>query len=413
MTHTWLPGSVIASLALAPALSAQTFTTIVKAGDTISGVGTAMTIYGLAVDDSGHVLVNVLTDNPNPNINGVVIDETGAVVFSEGQSVSQPPGATVLSYTGGAFYVSGSGIPALWLSLVGSGAIDRGLYYGRSLTPAVIEAQPCIAPQLPSGSSYFLMLPPRVNNSNHLFFHSVIDDPNVAGFNNIDALMKVDPIGGAEIALFKDGDILPGHSFPILSFEWGSLAVNDSGQVMYGVGTAADANVNRLLYIDNTLIAQKSTMSPFGSFYLNLATSTLDLDLNNNGEYVFSCLLNDIFSEYGIVVNGQAFVQKNDTLPAIAPFKIEHVSQPIYIGDDGRILWGATWLTPGAVQRRGLFVDYTLLVEQGSTVLEGQVVTELTLLDHSFTASPSGQYLLFQAKLANIGDAAFLINLWQ
>jgi hypothetical protein len=54
-----------------------------------------------------------------------------------------------------------------------------------------------------------------------------------------------------------------------------------------------------------------------------------------------------------------------------------------------------------------------MVVSTGGTVINGSLVQSLTLLDGSYTASQSGQYLLFQATLASGANGAYMIDLWQ
>jgi hypothetical protein len=81
------------------------------------------------------------------------------------------------------------------------------------------------------------------------------------------------------------------------------------------------------------------------------------------------CGLNALDADAGIVLNGAGFVQVGDTFPSIEPFAIRELGQPLFVGNDG--------------------------------------------VDRSFTMSPSGRYVLFEATLAGGLEGAFLIDLWQ
>ena len=63
--------------------------------------------------------------------------------------------------------------------------------------------------------------------------------------------------------------------------------------------------------------------------------------------------------------------------------------------------------------RRGLFADYALLVETGTTRIDGLLVQDLTLLDRSFWMSPNGRYVVFEALMEGNLEGAYLIDLWQ
>jgi hypothetical protein len=407
-----LLGAVL-SLSLGVSATAQSITTIVKAGDNIAGYGNVTVVNGLGVDDQGHAFVHVITDNPNLNTNAAFVDENRAVIVGEGQAVGQPSGAVIRSFNGGVIDVSASGNPAFLLGLLNA-PFDEGLYLGTNPDLGLGKYSTSTAAQLTPGSTYQILLPPLINDSKQLCFHCVVDDPGVTGTYDVDALAVLDTTTASQSALYKEGDILSGQTWGIKKFNWNArgMAFNNSGQILFGAEIFAGSG-SQVLYLNDTKIAQTGDPSPWGSTYQSVSTSTTAVDLNNNGDYVFSCDVNELFADDGIVRNGEAFVRKSDFLPDIDPFKISELGQALFIGDDGRVLWMGLWDTPAPIQSRGLFIDYTLLVEEGVTQINGLPVTALPGLDRSFTLSPSGQYVLFEATLQGGIEGAFLIDLWQ
>lgn len=406
--HQKLRAGVVAVLALPATTYAQNIVTIVKAGDIIPGVGTALGPVGLAVDDNGRVLVHVATDHSDPNQNGVVVDATLVPLMREGQALSQPSGASILDFNGGVLDVSAGGESAWMIRLAGVTPNIDGIY--RSLAPTFVldETSACSATAVPSGCTYSTFLSPKINDSENLCFHGVLDDPNIAGSFNINALFKVNPTTGVQSVQCKVGDVLPGQSHSINSFEWNpeNLAFNNAGQAMFIAGTNAPAGTNGVIYIDNTLVAQTSGPTPFGGTYIGFDA----VDLTNNGGYSFRGRFG---SEEGIVQNGAAFVQTLDTLPCIEPFALSELYEP-KAGDDSTVAWIGLWDLPGGGQGRGLFIDYSLLVEEGETLIGGVAIASIDgpgTYDRSL--SPSGQYFAFEAVLADGTFGAYLVDLWQ
>jgi hypothetical protein len=405
----------LAALALTLPASPQTIQKIVETGDALSGMGNVTVIQGPTVNDQGQAIVYVVTDNSNPSLNTALLDKTGTPIFVEGHALSQPSGAAISSFSGGVVNPSTNGPWVYLLGMSGTSGTsdDEGYFYGPNPDLALQESSISLAPQFPAGSKYVSMLTPYINDSLQVAFHTMIDDPNIAGTFNTRAVMVVDLLNGTHQALIKQGDIPPGQSFAISSFTWDAhaMAFNNAGQVMWGGEIVSAPATNQILYLGLTEVAQKGDPSPFGSTYLNVSTSTLGCDLNNQGEYVFLCTLGN--TGRAINRNGEAFVQSGEILPDIEPYALSEFGQGIFIGDDGRVFWTGLWNRPDGTQVTGLFVDYSLLIEEGVTEIGGQVVADLAGLDRHIALSRSGQYVVFLATLQNGVKGAYLIDLWQ
>ena len=405
----------LAALALTLPASPQTIQKIVETGDAVSGMGNVLAINGPSVNNAGQAIVYVFTDNADPSLNTALLDASGAPIFVEGQALAQPAGATISGFNGGEVNFSPSGPAVYMIALNGTSGTsdDDGYYFGSNPDLAIQKSSVSLAPQFPSGSKYVSLLTPFINDSLQIAFHTTIDDPNIAGTFNYRALMVVDLVGGTHQAVVKQGDTLSGQSFPISSLTWGShnLAFNNAGQVLFGAEIASPPASNQVLYLDGTEIAQKGDPSPFGPTYLNISTSTTALDMNSLGDYVFTCSLGS--GEKAINRNGEAFVRQGDVLPDIEPYALTEFGQAIFMGDDGRVFWTGIWKRTDGVEISGLFVDYSLLIEEGVTTINGQVVQDISGLSRQITMSRNGQYVIFLATLQNGVKGAYLIDLWQ
>lgn len=391
-----------------PALG-QEITTIVETGDVIAGIGTVHTVRGLGVSDAGQVSVHVFTDNPVPELDAGLVDNNAVPIVWEGAPVADPPGAVVRSFNAGHFFMNSAGRTSFLIGMLGTTGTgdDEGIYYDLTFQRGVQEGSVSTAPELPAGTIYGLPVTPKINNIGGICFHALLDDPNVPGTSDSSALIVFDIAAGTESAPYKQGDILTGQTADIRSFEFDfhGLAYNAAGQIFFGAELSSGA---RVLYLNDTKIAETGETSPFGSTYANLATGTLGLDLNDKGDLVFMAKLGS--GGTGVILNDKAFLQTGGVMPSIAPFNLAGLGQPIFLGEDGSVAWMGIWNAP--VQRGGLFIDYNLVVETGVTTVGGVVIDQLSGLDQSFTVSDSGQYLLFLAGLASGVQGAFLIDLW-
>lgn len=400
---------LIMPLALAAAGRSQAFVPVVETGDSIPGVGNVNHITGLAVDDSGRVLVTALTDNTNPAIRGVLVDSTHVALIQWGDAVSQPPGATISSLNN-IVTLSASGVPAFYIGLNGTTGTtdDEGCYVGIPPAQAIRESLPCTATGIPAGSTYWAVLAPKVNDSQQISYHAIYDDPNIPGANNTRALFKLDTVSGVQTLIAKQNDILPGQTWGIWEFAWDELRLgfNNAGQVLFQCSTFDNPNVQNVIYRDNTLIAQTGSPSPFGGGYVSFYA----MDLSNTGGYVFACGFGSF--QNGIVQSGAGFVATNDYLPSIEPYAISEIYEP-QLGDDGRVVWTGLWNLPGGGQGKGLFVDYSLLAEEGETALNGVVAADLLPAGaHYRSLSPSGQYFAFKAVRQDGSQGAYVVDLW-
>ena len=86
--------SPFAFLALTAAAGAQTFSIVVLDGDSVPGIGSVTSIENLDINEAGDWLVEVDTDHPDNNADGVIL-RNGSLVLREGDSVLAPSGATI------------------------------------------------------------------------------------------------------------------------------------------------------------------------------------------------------------------------------------------------------------------------------------------------------------------------------
>jgi len=392
---------VIAGLVLVPSTPAQNIITILESGTVIPGMGTVTVIGGISVNNQGHVIVRVQSDNPTPSLRDNLIDENGVVLASAGQMLALPPGASIQNFGGNTMTLNSVANPAFVLGLAGvpGPEWDTGVYYGLPPIMVAQEGSLSTAPQLSAGTLMRSLLYPKINDLDQIFIQAVVDDPNIVGLNDTRALFILDPVAGTQNVIAKTGDLLPGQTLPIASFGGGlhELAFNNAGQVMYQIQTSSSSSI----YVDYTKVSQSG--GPFIGFGA--------VSLNNNGDNAF-------IYEYGggnggIISDGKIVVEYAQSLPDVEPFQLQYIGTPMFLGDDGRLVWSNAFGAPAGPFAKGIFVDYSLLVSTGATSIHGSLVQDLTLQHNCFVLSASGQYLVFQATLEGGVSGAYLIDLWQ
>jgi hypothetical protein len=245
-----------------------------------------------------------------------------------------------------------------------------------------------------------------------------VDDPALA--STVDralVLAQVDGTGAllSETVVAKEGDALPGQLDLVADFGTGPHAFdfNDAGSALFIVdgdgATTTDGNV----YLDTTLLAQEGSPSPVpGRNWLSLSTSQR-VALSDTAHWVHTGQLDaPTTDDLVIVKDGALFRQEGQSLPAIAPFLLTGFgTAPLDIDDAGNVLWFGDWDDPVTTQDTGLFLNDTLLVQEGVTMIGAQLVESLAGVQDAFELSSDGRWVIFEATLAGGFNGAFLIDL--
>jgi hypothetical protein len=251
-----------------------------------------------------------------------------------------------------------------------------------------------------------------------------VDDPNIA--TTVDRalyILQTDPELGGIInyyLLAAEGDIFEDQTEPVADFGTGphQTAFNDVGDALYFVDLAGSTATDGCVYhydgLDRLLYAQEGSPSPVaGRNWTTL--SSPELDINNKAEYVYSGTLDgDPGTASLLVKNNTKFKQEGDPAPGVSPggFALTSFgSGPLEISDGGQVVWYGDWDQPDTDIDTGLFLDETLLVQEGVTELAGSVVDTLRGVEDGYHMSNNGAYIIFEAVLLDGRDGAFLISL--
>jgi hypothetical protein len=398
-------GTTCAQPAICPPAAGQIIPLLMQ-GDVITDIGAVTLINNLAVNNDGHWIVEVDTDNPDTNADVLLVGD-GLPYLREGQALVAPAGASISSFDSVNLNSAGDSGWNFFLDGTGGLSNDSGIFFNDVLV--FQEGYISMATAFSPGTPYIGFFETDMNDSNQIFIVASVDDPAIA--STVDrALVTVSYDAGAgtftESVLYKEADILPGQTEGVTDFGTGphDFAFNDAGQVLFFADLTGDTVVDGVVYRDSTLLAQEGSASPVaGRSYLTLASR--GRAMNNNGDWVIkSQLAGDTASDQLIVRNGAKFVQEGDALGAFAPHLLEGfgtVSGPIAINDGGEVLWFADWSDPVTTQDTGLMLNGRLLVQEGVTMINGLTVLSVSSGQDAFVMSPNGRYIVFEATLTN------------
>lgn len=400
-------------LALTPVASAAdlAFSTLVIEGQDVPSVGLVTSIENLAVNDSGHWIVECDTDHPDGDADGVLIRD-GVLYLRHGQSLLAPPGAAISSFDSVNINNAGHSGWNFFLDNTPTSA-DSGIFLDAVLV--LQEGTRSAAEEFSPETHYIGFFESRINAANDLMVMASVDDPFIP--STVDrAIVRIvpNPAGGivGETVLAKEGDILPGQSEPVADFLTGphNLAFNNAGQVMYVADLSGDTARDNAIYVNFTLVAQEGLPAPVaGRNWAGLGSAMVDL--NDAGQFVHTGTLDgDAASNAVIVKSGGTIVRQEGDPFGTAAFT-GFGSAPVFLSNQGRVLWYGAWNEPNTASNEALFLDDLILVREGSTQIDGVTVQTIRSGQDAFTMSDSGRYIVFEAVLADGREGAFQIEL--
>lgn len=401
---------------------------LVEEGDVVPGVGNVTSIANLTINDLGLWIIEVDTDNADTDADSILI-RGGTSYLREGQEITDPAASSLDSFD--ANQINSFGASAFNLFLDGtSGSNDNsGVYFAPGSQPfdlvkVVQESEE--APGLTAGTPFIGFFEVRINDAEQIFTMASVDDPNIN--SSVDRAMHIlttdSDLGGITdfTLIAAEGDVLPGQTEAVSDFGTGphEMAFNNDGHVLFGVDLTGDSSTNAAVYhyahgVEGTamqLIAQEGSFSPLKDRTWATLTS-IELDLNNNGDHVYSGSLDgDSASNLLLVRNGEKFVQEGDAVTtdsgtwAFTSFG----SGPLSLNDCGEVLWYGDWNDPDTDVDTGLFIDGTLIVQEGVTTIDGVVVDTLRGVTDGYAMSRNGRWVVFEAILADGTEGAYMID---
>ena len=392
-----------------------TITAVVLEGDDVPDFGTVVEINKVAVNNAGEWIVEAKADYagecPDVLLGG------GVMILPGCSPLDEPEGA--LLYGFGSVNINNSGNSG-WEFDLYSKVASQGVYLNTSLL--LLEGDISTAQDFTPGTTYGYFFGTKINNNDppQILLNAEVDDPNIPGSDDRALVIltpNADGPGVTETVVFKEGDILPGQTEPIISFSnfyTGLYALNDAGDVMFGA-RIEDPVLLRVVYINGLLVAEEGGPSPIKGRNWNHLWVIASADLNSRGDHVLiGGLDGDPQTSTLIARNGEKLVQEGDVLPGTngAPIR-PRILFPVLINDLGQVLWLGRWDNPAdETVLRGLLLDLTFLVREGVPTKEGFVFKSLApdAFVQAFAMSDNGRYIIFEADLFDNTNGAFLID---
>jgi len=422
-----LPCVVAGVLLLLPAVAAaggapQTVPLVVE-GDSVPGVGLVTLINNIAVNGAGDWLVEADTDAAADF--DVILLRNGVLELREGDAPAAfPAGATLSSFD--SVTLNDSGQSGFNFFLDGpptnqDSSVDAYLDTSGSIAAEMVEViqESEEVPDLSPGTPLIGIFDVKINDLGQLLVTASVDDPAIP--TTVDRALYVwttDPDTGGIVSstlIGAEGDVLPGQAVALSDFGTGphETAISPAGAVMFAVDIPGGLDAIYGWESGSfTELAQEGDASPVaGRNWASLTSISLDVNL---GHYVFRGTLDgDTATDSVLIHNGAAFIQEGDSLPAIggAFTSTSFGTGPLEVSDSGDVLWYGDWNDPDTDVDTGLFLNDTLLVQEGVTTVPGLgVIDTLRGVEDGYHMSDDGTHVIFEAVLVSGLDGAFLID---
>lgn len=422
----WKPIAVLALAAVLTAIPAAAqphvavYEPVVTQGDLVPGVGLVTRIDNVAINNGLQWIVEADTDHLDADADQVLLRDQGGTVadlyLREGQSLSQPPGASIGSFD--AINISPDGRSGWNFFLDGTSGSgdDSGIYYDTTLV--IQEGTFSTAPEFTPGTMYIGFFEAHVNDGPQILVVASVDDPAVP--TTVDrALVRVtiDETGAllSEEVIAMEGDTLPWQTEGVTDFGTGphQTAFNENGDLLFFADLTGLTTQDGVIYQNDQPIAQEGEASPVAGRIYELLSSR-SLDMNNHGEYVFKANLDgDAADDEILVKEGRVLAREGESLPDIAPYRITSFgtsSGPVKIGDNGSVLWYGDWDDPDTDRDTGLFLDSTLIVREGDGV-GFDVIDLIASGPDAFSMSDNGHWCIFEATFLSGNNTAIVLEL--
>ena len=391
-----------ASLAISNVPSAQGV--VLEAGDAIAGVGNTVTPVPLVVPADGQWLALVDTDHADGTRDEVVV-RAGTPVLREGDPLAfLLPGATLGAFVSLDRLADGALAAVLEVEFVGT---TTALY--RDGTLLFVEDQPIDSPLLGVGSTLGPLEFVAAAGARTLFVRGIVRNPAVVGPSE-DLLLRVDlaadgSLLGHEVVL-TEAQFLPALAAPVsaLSRLPRGFASNRRGQLLAYVLLLSAGEA--LLLDGTTVLARSGTPSPVaGRNYLGFTSSVMSL--NDLGQHAFTARLDGSTDDFLIVKNGAKFAQEGDVIAGFSASPLRAGSvDPVVLADSGDLFWRAG---TSSFADDGFLRNFTPIVQEGVTVVDGRLVLEVESDRQSFAVSRSGRFFLGRVRLAPSASEALVL----
>ena len=378
-------------------------------GEIVPGIGQITAFLKVVVNDTGDWLAEIDTNNIDLSKDQALL-RNGTVLLREGQSLAEPPGATVVEFVRIRVDEDGNAISILKLGGM-PGDQDEGIFFND--TPVLLKGQNTGAGGVTPGSPFTWFLGVEITTAGEWIVAATVDDSTIVGsFDHVLLRVAVDGAGGllSETLVAMEDQILPGETVPIRNFgsstQEPSIAGNAAGQNLYVAVLHGVAGSG--LFLDGTRVAGEGEPSPLSNRdYLPLRGRAVHL--NDLGDYSIYAQVEGLNNTNEFLQrNEDVFVRESQLLDDIAPYGLHGGSttfgaphRTTLVDDSGNMIWTGRWdlLPSGGVvpsnENDGIFINEQLLVRESVTEIDGVLLTALFTGNENFAVSDGGRQVLF------------------
>lgn len=419
---------------LAPFANAQQFTEIMREGNPIPGVPgeNVSRIDNVDINNNGDWLVELASDSGVSTSDHFLI-HNGSVAFQEGTStgINSPAGAVMGSFVD-VVDINDNGDIMVTMPAVRADNTNTTLLIRNGITLIEDDVTPCGIPGMPAGTFYSGVSEAWQNNNGQILFAG-----NVAlgGTGSTAILVRIDLDGSgnilSETKVAMVGETLPGpnHVTPIQGFSASKPrnGINNNGDYWWFVdddhttapgSTLSDSN----FYINQTLLYNEADPFPTpGNLFTFDTLTTAELDVNDNGDFVFSGFDRDPDSandswiykvESGVLT---VIAHEGEPTPTSIPggwntagFGFGGV---VPISNNGDVLWFIDWDDPDTTIDTALMFNDSVLIHEGVTTFGGIIVDNVPDGDTEVAMSDNGQRAILESDLTGSIDIVHTVIL--
>ena len=402
------------AIGLGQLAGAQTPTLELTQGDLIPTLGNVRFIQKNLCSERGVAIAEVTLTN-SPSIGAVLAN--GFPLMAINQDILEPGGRL----QGWNDIVINAHDNIAWiLDLIdnpGGNSQDTGVWWNAFLL--VREGGTVVSPDVGSGTNYRLFQSVKINDNESILLNCDLRDPTISGNSN-PALIRLDTDGAGNLVstnvLIKDRDPIPGLGTTFVDTPnlTTTIAFNNDNT---WIAPITDSNVialDTMILIDGEVILREGDPSPVeGRNYSDFRD--VDCDINNNGDWVASVLLEAPSSGPNdrslLIKNGEVIVRQLETFPAIEPWTLDRfAASPIRIGDTGDVFWYSSTNNADASQDAGYFRNKEMIVAKGVTTVDGATVNGLVTTSNSFYISRSGRFFISEVNLQGNGESLIMLD---
>jgi len=259
---------------------------------------------------------------------------------------------------------------------------------------ALLEGDPVAYPGAAEGLVFRLFRTVHVNRT-QVVVSCVLDDAN-PGPLGLQVLLRLVPDergGFRQELLAQSGESLPGMSSPIAALAGlgHQCDLNAGGDVLF---LTTESNGQSWVYLNDRLVLREGqAIGPDGLILEDIyAVNTNDLgDVAVHGRTP-----DDLQGVVGLLaVNGQVVAVAGDPVPGYPGQTLQHVGGSAVLTNAGEVLWWGRVQDAPAESDEVLFLGERVLLREGETLVDGQVLSSFSEYD----ISDDGRVLVFTGGL--------------